>query len=153
MCKEQDQEESQKESQEVRPRLEGKPMTIFKAVSKRASLLVPALVLAILAVGAATASAAGWEVTGRSFPTDLRSGGTGVVQLNLYSIGTGSPTGVVTVTDVLPEGLTFTGTIAESNGRPLAGSCSGTNVVTCQIPVERLPAAAGGPGGAGYNAY
>ena len=86
-------------------------------------------VLAVLTTPALAVTAApGWEVTGRTFPTNLPPGGKGAVQLDVYNTGAASSTEGATVTDVLPAGVTFTGPAGKG------GKCSGTTVVTCTLP-------------------
>ncbi|MCL2769817.1 MAG: hypothetical protein FWD42_06885, partial [Solirubrobacterales bacterium] len=69
-----------------------------------------ALAVSLLAATAARASspAPGWEVTSRSYPTDLKPGGTGMVEVELFNTGAGFSSGPVTVTDTLPAGLEAT---------------------------------------------
>ncbi len=99
-----------------------------------AALLVVFLWLIVVSAGAETAGP-GWQASVRTLPTYLRPGGTGVIQIDVYNVGAAASSGVATITDVLPNGLTATGSAG------LGGKCAGTRVVTCQVPTaaETLP--------------
>ena len=76
----------------------------------------------------------GWRVDARSYPTNLPPGGVGFVEVDLYDIGAAPSDGPVTVTDTLPEGVTYTGkqphpASGEESSEPWA--CMGPSVVVC----------------------
>ncbi len=75
-----------------------------------------ALPVVFAASASASGPAAGWEVTSRAYPTDLKPGGRGLIEIELYNTGAGSSNGSVTVTDTLPAGLEATqaGTLTPS---------------------------------------
>jgi hypothetical protein len=50
----------------------------------------------------------GWEAYTSVFPTNLKPGGSGEIQLDLFNIGAAPSTGSITVTDTLPPGVTAT---------------------------------------------
>ncbi len=115
--------------------------------------------VAVLAFSAFAGSAAaveakpGWESNTRVYPTHLKPGGKGIVEVQVFNTGAGSTTGPVTVTDTLPAGLEATeaGAIenfGEINRELVEGyeeydeegasveqlrvwDCTGTTVVTC----------------------
>ena len=110
-----------------------------------------------LAATKAATKAPGWETTARTYPTNLPPGGTGTVVIDLYNVGAAPSSGMVTVTDELPHGVTATEAggydLDEINGlteeRPTSvpgafggprWSCSGTTVVTCINNLAYLPA-------------
>ena len=108
----------------------------------RAKMLVLALLsvplfIAATASASATIAAPGWQVTTRSYPTNLSPGGTGNLKLELYNIGAAPSTGTVVLTDTLPPGLKA---IAAGKDRydseivPEVWGCTGigTRVVTCE---------------------
>jgi hypothetical protein len=121
------------------------------------ALLLGLVMLAVLGEGATTALAetpdAGWEITARTFPTQLQPGSPALIWITLYNTGAAGSTGPVTVTDVLPEGLearkagddegdlsvTDLGPTS-SLGRKGYWNCQGTTVVTCTSNLEQLPA-------------
>jgi hypothetical protein len=83
----------------------------------------------------AATDATGWRVVSHaSGPSNLPPGGVGFIELHVFDTGATPSSGLVTVTDELPSGMTFTG--AQPVG-PLGTSpaepwtCSGTSVVTC----------------------
>ena len=117
--------------------------------------------------GALASPGAGWEVFTNTHPTYLPPGGRGHVQLEIFNIGAGVPSGKLTVTDVLPPGLTeinagepeykgsegvfYPGIWTRGSGHQL-WECSGTHVVTCtsepgspSFPVVKGGAGAGAP--------
>jgi hypothetical protein len=71
-------------------------------------LSVAFLFFALVGYAHAETAAPGWELTANTIPTNLPLGGKGFVEINLYNVGAASSSGVVTVTDVLPAGLTAT---------------------------------------------
>jgi hypothetical protein len=85
----------------------------------------------------------GWEITGRTFPTNLAPGSEGIVKLHVYNVGAQGSSGPVTVTDVLPPGvvaLQAGGRISEGTTAVQEGwQCSGTTVVTCVSDPSELP--------------
>jgi hypothetical protein len=112
---------------------------------------VVALCSFVIAAPALAAPGVGWEVSTGTYPTNLEPGGSGLVYIHPLDIGAANSNGTVTVTDILPEGLTATG--AGGQGGQLttisnAWDCKGTTVVTCTI---ESPLAGGGgiPNGAG----
>jgi uncharacterized repeat protein (TIGR01451 family) len=124
----------------------------LRCVSPVAALCVVALgffvCVACAGVFASSASAGvGWEATSTVFPTDLPPGGQGAFEVNVSNVGDTPSSGPVTVTDVLPEGVTAleagdiqTGFAEEIGGAGL-WDCSGigTSVVTCTSNLEALP--------------
>ena len=95
---------------------------------KYVPLLLACSVLGVLSTPASAATRApGWQATARVFPTYLRPGGTGAIQINVYNVGAQPSVGTAAVTDVLPPGIEFTG----PTGR--GGECSGTTIVTCRL--------------------
>jgi hypothetical protein len=115
----------------------------------------------------------GWMLTANSYPTHMPPGGSGFILVNVMNIGAGASEGPITITDVLPPGVTATkagaGHLISSlegahanaefeqslwdctgNGPGPAPGVLGANVVTCTSG-EELPSIAGGggnPGGA-----
>jgi hypothetical protein len=63
-------------------------------------------VFAFSVVAQAETQAPGWELNASTNPTNLPPGGKGFIAIDLYNVGAASSSGVVTVTDVLPAGLT-----------------------------------------------
>jgi uncharacterized repeat protein (TIGR01451 family) len=97
----------------------------------------------------------GWGTATSVYPTHLPPGGEGKIEVIITNTGASPSTGSITVTDVLPEGLTATAsggmegsTIlspAEEESLPGLGggarwACSGTTVVTCTSNPAFLPA-------------
>jgi hypothetical protein len=72
----------------------------------------------------------GWRITSRSYPTNLPPGGRGIISFDVFNIGAQPSGGPTVVTDTLPAGFAFTGTIAE--GRERGWNCEGTQLVTCR---------------------
>jgi uncharacterized repeat protein (TIGR01451 family) len=107
--------------------------------------------LAIISAGAPSANAVGWELTARGVPTAFAPGHRGTVQLVVTNTSAEDSSGQVTVTDVLPEGVT-----AESAGygrnesalseREQVWICSGlgTSAVTCTSDPVHMPTIASG---------
>ncbi len=120
-----------------------------------------ATVLAVCAVGVSSAltsaavAATGWETTSRAYPTNLLPGGSGMIVIDLYNTGATQSSGSVTVTDMLPPGVTAapgaSGMIGknlqseefERTGEYVTGGprwdCSGVEVVTCTSNPEFFP--------------
>jgi hypothetical protein len=110
----------------------------------------------------------GWEVWSNTRPTHIEPGAKGLVELAIFNIGGAAPTGKVTVTDVLPAGVTAIKAgheaFAEELGTEIGlehginahntptgkdpWECSGTTVVTCTAEPgnETFPLAGGGAG-------
>jgi len=134
-------------------------MTIFK----RLLLIVPLL---LLLVPSASASAAptegtGWEAYSQSYPTNLKPGGSGEIQVDIFNTGATPDTGSITITDTLPAGLEATkaggmpsdgtnilnseeevGSTLYKNASGVAGArwvCNGRTVVSCTSNPEFLP--------------
>ncbi len=105
-----------------------------------------------LSCGNASASTprAGWEATAEALPSHLAPGGSGVLLVNVFNIGAADSAGPVTVTDVLPPGLTATDAGAYGKGRvshePQLWDCKGTTVVACTSDPFNLPSISGGAG-------
>jgi uncharacterized repeat protein (TIGR01451 family) len=113
--------------------------------------------LATLGTPALAASGPGWYLTGRSYPTNISPGGTGLIELQVFNVGAADSNGTVTVTDTLPAGLEAT----EAGELRFAGGispsflqiehnlwhCTGTTVVTCTSDPANMPHIAGGAGG------
>jgi hypothetical protein len=124
----------------------------FRCASRvvRRSALVLAAFAFIACAGVFVSSAwagTGWEVTSTASPTDLPPGGKGGIEINVYEVGDTPSAGPVTVTDVLPEGVTATeaGDIQEPLDEGIGGDglwdCSGTGtrVVTCTNNPVHMP--------------
>jgi hypothetical protein len=131
------------------------------------------LVLGVLSVPArATGAGAGWELTGRTYPTNLAPGGQGAIVLDVLNVGAAGSTGTVTVTDRLPEGVTATKAgerlhlkagkepetgselwVCTGNGPGSAPRVLDATVVTCKSNVEKLPSIAGGGGYPGFPTH
>jgi hypothetical protein len=107
-----------------------------RGVNHRAATLSVLVIIAAWILGpVCTAQATGWEVTTHSLPTNLPPGGSGLIYLNIFNLDSQDSNGLVTVTDVLPPGMTATeaGTLHESHvgHEPGGWECTGTTVVTC----------------------
>jgi hypothetical protein len=104
--------------------------------------LAVACSLGAFAPSAGAAAGPGWQVTGRSLPTHLQPGNTGIVELELYNVGAADSSGQITVTDVLPPGVTASSPLyylafnEEIELVPFYWNCSGvgTSVLTCTNP-------------------
>jgi hypothetical protein len=102
------------------------------------SLVVVSVVFGACSASAfASGEAAGWRVSARAYPTNLPPGQLGDVNVDLLNVGAATNSGPVTVTDVLPEGITFTGSLATEQVEPW--ECSGAAVVTCTNTKPILP--------------
>jgi len=83
-------------------------------------------------LASAETPAVGWRVSSRAYPTHLVPGGVGFVRVELQDVGASASTGPVTVSDVLPAGLRYTGApLANPAGLPEPWECSGATTVTC----------------------
>jgi hypothetical protein len=71
-------------------------------------LSVAFLFFALPGYAHAETPAPGWDLTANTIPTNLPPGGKGFVEIDLDNVGAASSSGTVTVTDVLPEGLSAT---------------------------------------------
>jgi hypothetical protein len=116
------------------------------------------VLLAVCALGFSGAPAfavtagPGWELTARSYPTNLPPGGSGLIEVDVANVGASPSTGTVTVTDTLPPGLIATnaGDLNQLGTQEIGHSrwdCMGSTVVTCTNDPEGLPSLAGGGGG------
>jgi hypothetical protein len=125
--------------------------TSLSCLSRLRGCIALLIAVGVLCVCCTTASAVtpgpGWEVdNARTYPTNLPPGGTGYVELDLYNVGATASTGTVTMTDVLPPGLTATagygvdsdGEKEEEDEQPW--QCVGDSVVSCTNNPEILPA-------------
>jgi uncharacterized repeat protein (TIGR01451 family) len=65
-----------------------------------------ASVVSIPTAYAGEIAAPGWELTGHTYPTNLPPGGAGGFSIRVINIGAAASSGPVTVTDVLPPGVT-----------------------------------------------
>jgi hypothetical protein len=137
--------------------------------------------LFLLATGAAPAGAAscpegsgykdcapGWEVASRLYPTNLTPGSRGVVGISVFNVGAGNSEGTVTVTDVLPKGLTAVeagdGNVLNEkieedlwdctgNGPGGFPGVTGATVVQCTNDPVKQPFIPGGGGISGPEAF
>jgi hypothetical protein len=112
----------------------------------------------------------GWEVWSNTRPTHIEPGAKGLVEFAVFNVGGGVPTGKVTLTDVLPPGVTAIkagqdyfsfglgdfGLQHEITGRHSYAEedpweCTGTTTVTCTAePGSATFPLAGGGAGAGH---
>jgi hypothetical protein len=115
-----------------------------------AALLVVGVTGAGSVASAWAAPGAGWEATAHALPTNLPPGGSGLIAVDVFNVGAADSTGTVTVTDVLPPGVTATDSGAFSDSaishQPQLWDCAGVTVVTCTNDPVNL---ATFPGGAG----
>jgi hypothetical protein len=141
----------------------------YRALLRLMPVLIALCAVATLHASVALAApGAGWEVVSNARPTNLPPGGRGFIEIDVFNIGAGAPHGRVTVTDVLPAGVSATdaGALAEGEydnlgthiglGRGIfpPGSaaeqweCSGTQIVTCTAEPDSptFPVAGGGAG-------
>jgi hypothetical protein len=102
------------------------------------ALTLAACSLAVLACPALAVKGAapGWRVESYAKgPSNLPPGGDGYVAMHIYNDGAAPSSGVITVTDELPAGITFTGAQpvypGSSGNEAEPWSCGGTQVVTC----------------------
>jgi uncharacterized repeat protein (TIGR01451 family) len=79
----------------------------------------------LVGLASAETRAPGWQLTAQAVPTNLPPGGTGFIEIELFNVGAVASSGQVTVTDVLPAGVTFVGQASP------AWSCAGSSTVTC----------------------
>jgi uncharacterized repeat protein (TIGR01451 family) len=119
--------------------------------------IVIAMVVGVMGMGVASAAAAatpgaGWELTARTYPSNLAPGSTGMLEINVHNVGGGPPGGIVTVTDTLPSGLTAL-EAGEPTEQGIVNSfwhCNGSTLVRCTLDAASgLPVAHGGAGGGG----
>src|SRR3981081_3873529 len=128
--------------------------------------LLPLLLVGALSVLAAPVHAEipgpGWELTATTFPTNLRPGGGGTIDVNVFNVGAVASSGTITVTDALPEGVIaseagelhfaagepeapfITNTFWECAGNGPGKAVAGATVVTCTNTAELSPLAGGG---------
>jgi hypothetical protein len=85
-------------------------------------------------IAGASPDVAGWEVGSHSYPTHLLPGGTGIVSVDVYSVGAAANEGTVTVTDTLPDDITG----VSSEG----WNCTAAVRDVCTYELESLPVAA-----------
>ncbi len=137
-------------------------------------LLVWAWALGMSSAPAAAETAGpGWELTARTYPTNLAPGGRGTIAIEVFDVGASASHGTVTVTDVLPPGVLAreAGELHKvrkpqapvirnemwdctGNGPGPAPGVQGATTVTCTNDPVGLPAIAGGgtsPNTAGPN--
>jgi uncharacterized repeat protein (TIGR01451 family) len=114
----------------------------------RGSIVAPAVLLALLMFGAAASPAAAgpvWHVSMQSIPTYLAPGGSGEYELEVTNVSSVASSGVVTVTDTLPPGVTATAagdiySLNELSSLPnIFWDCAGSTVVTCTSNPLMLP--------------
>ena len=90
------------------------------------------LLMVACSTASATVEAPGWEVIGRASPTNMPPGGEALLRIYIYNLGAASATEGATLTETLPEGLTATASeVKDGEG---AGTCEGSQVVTCKLP-------------------
>jgi hypothetical protein len=116
-------------------------------------------------VAVAAVEAPGWALTGRTYPTNLAPGGQGTILVDVFNVGASGSSGVITVTDTLPEGVTATTAgnlhnlkagsepetgselwVCAGNGPSAAPRVRGATVVTCTSNLENMPSFVGGGG-------
>jgi hypothetical protein len=135
--------------------------TFEQRILSVARLLAMALVtvgsLVWLSAPAFAQAGAGWEITGRSYPTNVKPGGTGLIDVQVFNVGAGDSEGTVTVTDTLPPGLEAIEAgdledylkLREAQIGHSLWNCTGTSVVRCVNNPVNMPHIAGGAGGSG----
>jgi hypothetical protein len=105
---------------------------------------------ALLAPCALAAPGTGWEVTADTWPTNLKPGGSGMIPISIYNVGAADSEGTVTVTDVLPPGVTATDAGRFTQGavshEPELWDCTGSTVVVCTNNQSNMPTLLGGAG-------
>jgi uncharacterized repeat protein (TIGR01451 family) len=97
-------------------------------------------------------------------PTHMRPGGRGTLDISVYNVGAAPSNGPITVTDVLPAGMTaieagelhylaeepeapfISGEEWECSGNGSGGTVDGASIVTCTNNPEHLPSIEGGGG-------
>jgi uncharacterized repeat protein (TIGR01451 family) len=116
-------------------------------------------------VQAARAGAgAGWELTARTFPTNLAPGHRGTVEVDVFNLGAADSSGEITVTDTLPPGVTaveagdlrrasepeepliLVDELWDCTGNGPGEAVLGASVVTCKNDPVNFPTFAGGGG-------
>jgi hypothetical protein len=80
--------------------------TLRAAIALAACACVPGLLSGSALASGTTTPDPGWMLTGHSYPTALPPGGSGVIVLDVMNVGAAASTGMVTVTDTLPAGVT-----------------------------------------------
>jgi hypothetical protein len=112
---------------------------------------------------AAAGEAPGWELTSRTYPTNILPGGRGTVDINVFNVGASGSEGPVTVSDTLPPGVTAKEAgelgLVENGVEPIiehhewdctgngpGGVVEGATAVTCTNDPTGLPSFAGGGG-------
>jgi hypothetical protein len=114
------------------------------------------------AVGSPSAAGAGWELTATNYPTNLRPGGRGTIDINVFNVGAAASSGPITVTDTLPPGVTakeagelhfifapepeepfITNVRWECSGNGPGKAVAGATTVTCKNTSE-MPSIEGG---------
>ena len=105
-----------------------------------------AVLCALASAASALTPAPGWQLTSRSYPTQLSPGGKALLRIDVYNVGAAPSRGPVTVTDTLPPGLTATAAGNYLNGHVEAARwrCKGATVVTCTNDSGELPEIAPG---------
>ena len=133
-------------------------------LKRSTAFIFVAVCVLCVCVGPASAQthAPGWELTARTFPTNLPPEGKGTIELDIVNVGEASSIGPITVTDTLPEGVTATNAgelkgvkVEESSiqhelwncaGNGTGGSVEGATVVTCTNEPSGFVFAGGGGG-------
>ncbi len=90
-------------------------MSISVRMKRAAAVAAPAVALVCFLATPTPALASpeekggpGWELTARTFPTNLPPGHSGTVEIDVVNIGEAASSGPITVTDTLPPGVTAT---------------------------------------------
>jgi hypothetical protein len=138
---------------------------MIRRIHKTAWLVIALVAVSACFAGSLAASASastagpGWELTANSFPTNLSPGGSGAIVINVLNVGASQSEGTVTMTDVLPPGVTaleageltgeglkgFSNGIAEigsvfwhctGNGPGGSPAVAGATIVTCTSTLE-----------------
>lgn len=129
-------------------------MSDFRALQRIVAVLVA--FAAVLIFSASAWAGVGWHVTSTVYPTDLSPTAVyqtffgprkGAIEVKVQNIGDTLSSGPITVTDVLPEGVTATEAggiqipFVQGIGEEGFWNCSGvgTRVVTCVSNPENLP--------------
>jgi len=90
------------------------------------------LVCLAFSASSALAAAPGWRLATQTVPTNLPPGGKGFVEIEAFNVGAETSRGQITITDTLPEGVTFVAVAPEKGSEGLGPwSCEGVSVVTC----------------------
>jgi hypothetical protein len=134
--------------------------SLFSTLSRTARfVLTVCLIICTFGIFAASAfgaeEAPGWEMTASTYPTYLSPFGKGTLDIHIFNIGAKRAEGPITVTDVLPEGVTatragaFEGVAEPENpkinpemwtcaGDGPSGAVEGASVVTCTLNPSTL---------------